>query len=418
MSTKYTFSLKEGSEKEKKLKDLEALLSLAKAKSRVKAVRTGKKDIFEFVPDGESVDEDDNGRSFKIQTIRAIKNSSFSPLRKLSNLVNVTTSDRMEYLKMWPSFSLKLEEAFHFEDGTCSSIVDLILDMAEKDVENGIERTVEQWYNTIVLVLNGMKVAAEKKSQMEAKVNSFEKEIRELNLKLGKAQEADIQRVKEIDRWYVSYEEAHANAEEQRKKYEKLAEEATYKQKKREEEINRLKKEKTDLQQSLVTCLFENKQFEKEISQLRSQLEANSKNVSEEKNSIAANPAPIADKAEIESYKKKLKALKKKNTELQEKLDNAGETLTVLADGVKEYVDEVGVDKAYDLFNRLNTILIDVQAWTKHASALKKVFKKARKEMQNRNMVQGDYVVNKHVDKEVNGVSAGATGILINNNED
>ena len=47
----------------------------------------------------------------------------------------------MEYLKMWPSFSLKLEEAFHFEDGTCSSIVDLILDMAEKDVENGIEKS-------------------------------------------------------------------------------------------------------------------------------------------------------------------------------------------------------------------------------------------------------------------------------------
>lgn len=418
MSTKYTFSLKEGSEKEKKLKDLEALLSLAKAKSRVKAVRTGKKDIFEFVPDGATLKKNGYCRSYQILRINEIKKSTADPLKKLSDLVEATACNHDVFFERWPSLSSRLKKYFRFEDGTYSAVVDLILDMAEKDVDNGLERTVEQWYNTIVLVLNGMKVAAEKKSQMEAKVNSFEKEIRELNLKLGKAQEADIQRVKEIDRWYVSYEEAHANAEEQRKKYEKLAEEATYKQKKREEEINRLKKEKTDLQQSLVTCLFENKQFEEEVSQLRSQLKANSKIVSEAQNSVATDRAPIVDEAEIELYKTKVKTLEKKNKELQEKLDNAGETLTVLADGVKEYVDEVGVEKAYDLFNRLNTILIDVPAWTKHASALKKVFKKARKEMQNRNMVQGDYVVNKHVDKEVNGVSAGATGILINNSKD
>jgi hypothetical protein len=58
--------------------------------------------------------------------------------------------------------------------------------MAEEDVENGLERTVEQWYDTILLVLNGMKVAAEKKAQIE--VN-------------------------------VIYEEAQANAEAQRKNH-------------------------------------------------------------------------------------------------------------------------------------------------------------------------------------------------------
>lgn len=356
MSTKYTFSLKEGSEKEKKLKDLGALFSNAKKKQSLKAVSSSTKGTYVLVPDDESVDEDDNGRSFKIQTIRAIKNSSFSPLRKLSSLVNVTTSDRMEYLKMWPSFSLKLEEAFHFEDGTCSSIVDLILDMAEKDVENGIERTVEQWYNTIVLVLNGMKVAAEKKAQIEVIVN---------------------------------YEKALADAEAQRKNYEKLAKEATYKQRDREVEIVRLQREKSELQQTVAQLRHDSELLRKKISGLRSQLEANSEIVSEAKKSIAANRAPISD-----------------------------EPLTVLADGVKEYVDEVGVDKAYDLFNRLNTILIGVPAWAKHGAALKKFFQKVRKEKENRSMVQGDLVINKHVDKEVNGVSAGATGILINKDED
>lgn len=353
MSTKYTFSLKGESEKGKKLKDLEALLSNAKAKSHFKTLQGTYEDIFEFVPDDESVDEDDNGHSFKIQTIRAIKNSSFSPFRKLSNLVKVTTSDRMEYLKMWPSFSLKLEEAFHFDDGTCSSIVDLILDMAEKDVENGIERTVKEWYDLIVFILE---VATEKRPQVEVKVD---------------------------------YEEALANAVEQRKKLERSFLEGTYKHRDRELEISLLQRDKSDLKRTITQLQHDKEQLEKEISQLRSQLEANSKIVSEAKKSIAANRTPIAD-----------------------------EPLTVLADGVKEYVDEVGVDKAYDLFNRLNTILIGVPAWAKHGAALKKVFKKARKEMQNRSMVQGDLVVNKHVDKEVNGVSAGATGILISKDED
>lgn len=356
MSTKYTFSLKGESEKEKKLKDLGALLSNAKAKSRFKTLQGTHEDIFEFVPDGATLKKNGYCRSYQILRINEIKKSTADPLKKLSDLVEATACNHDVFFERWPSLSSRLKKYFPFEDATYSAVVDLILDMAEEDVENGIERTVEQWYNTIVLVLNGMKVAAEKKTQIEVKVD---------------------------------YEEALANSEAQCEKFEKLAKEATYKQRDREVEIVRLQRENSELQKTVTQLQHDKELLEKEISQLRSQLEANSKIVSEAKKSIAANRTPIAD-----------------------------ETLTVLADGVKEYVDEVGVDKAYDLFNRLNTILIDVPAWTKHGSALKKFFQKARKEMQNRSMVQGDLVVNKHVDKEVNGVSAGATGILINNNED
>jgi prefoldin subunit 5 len=285
----------------------------------------------------------------------------------------------MEYLKKWPSFSSKLQEGFHLDDDTNLFYVNRILNMAEKDVDNGIERTVEQWYDYIVFCFNAM--------QVEPK-------------------------------WNANYAEALANAVEQRKEYERSILEGTYKQRDRGLEISLLQRDKSDLKHTITQLQHDKEQLEKEISQLRSQLEANSIFMNDAGEIKPTNRLAITFETAIESYKTKVKTLEKKNKELQEKLDNAGETLTVLADGVKEYVDEVGVDKAYDLFNRLNTILIDVPAWTKHASALKKVFKKARKEMQNRNMVQGDYVVNKHVDKEVNGVSAGATGILINNNED
>jgi chromosome segregation ATPase len=225
--------------------------------------------------------------------------------------------------------------------------------MAEKDVENGIERTVKEWYDLIVFILE---VATEKRPQVEVKVD---------------------------------YEEALANVVEQRKKLGRSFLEGTCKQRDREVEIVRLQREKSELQQTVTRLQHDKEQLEKEISQLRSQLDANNKIVSEAKKSITANRTQIAD-----------------------------ETLTVLADGVKDYVAEVGVDKAYELFNCLNTILIDKTAWTKHASALKKVFRKAREEKENRSMVQGDLVVNKHVDKEVNGVSAGATGILISKDED
>ncbi len=356
MSTKYFSDSDAVFDKLKEIEELERLISSAKAKPRVKAVRTGKKDIFEFVPDGATLKKKGYCRSYQILRINEIKKSTADPLKKLSDLVEATACNHDVFFERWPSLSSRLKKYFRFEDGTYSAVVDLILDMAEEDVENGIERTVEQWYNTIVLVLNGMEVAAEKKTQIEVKVD---------------------------------YEEALANSEAQCEKFEKLAKEATYKQRDREVEIVRLQRENSELQKTVTQLQHDKEQLEKEISQLRSQLEANSKIVSEAKKSIAANRTPIAD-----------------------------EPLTVLADGVKEYVDEVGVDKAYDLFNRLNTILIGVPAWAKHGAALKKFFQKARKEMQNRSMVQGDLVVNKHVDKEVNGVSAGATGILISKDED
>lgn len=52
MSTKYFSDSDAVFDKLKDIEDLERLISNAKAKPRVKAVRTGKKDIFEFVPDG------------------------------------------------------------------------------------------------------------------------------------------------------------------------------------------------------------------------------------------------------------------------------------------------------------------------------------------------------------------------------
>jgi hypothetical protein len=58
----------------------------------------------------------------------------------------------------------------------------------------------------------------------------------------------------------------------------------------------------------------------------------------------------------------------------------------VLAEGLKDYADEAGIDEAHKLFNNLNTLLIEVTAWTKNVPELKKFFKKARKDIEKNNI--------------------------------
>lgn len=93
-----------------------------------------------------------------------------------------------------------------------------------------------------------------------------------------------------------------------------------------------------------------------------------------------------------DEYKKKEKALEDKIKELQEKLGNESVLLSVLAEGLKDYAEEAGIHEAHELFNHLNNLLINVPVWTKNVPGLKTFFKKARKEMEGRNiMMTGEH---------------------------
>ena len=87
-----------------------------------------------------------------------------------------------------------------------------------------------------------------------------------------------------------------------------------------------------------------------------------------------------------EAYKKKEKALEDKIKNLQEKLGNESVPLSVLAEGLMDYAEEAGIHETHELFNHLNNLLINVPAWTKNVPELKKFFRKARKEMEGRNV--------------------------------
>ena len=131
--------------------------------------------------------------------------------------------------------------------------------------------------------------------------------------------------------------------------------------KKKDEEILLLKMEKEDYKRRLALSEKKNKELELQHEEKLRQ-------------------------KQIEQMKKTSEKLEESIKELQEKLGNESVPLSVLAEGLKDYADEAGIDEAHKLFNHLNTLLIEVTAWTKNVPELKKFFKKARKDMEKNNI--------------------------------
>ena len=90
--------------------------------------------------------------------------------------------------------------------------------------------------------------------------------------------------------------------------------------------------------------------------------------------------------ANDEEYKKREKAFENKIKDLQEKLGKKTVPLTVLAKGLMDYAEEAGISEAHELFNHLNNMLISEPEWTNNVPGLKTFFKKARKELEGRNV--------------------------------
>ena len=105
---------------------------------------------------------------------------------------------------------------------------------------------------------------------------------------------------------------------------------------------------------------------------------------------------------ESEEHNKKVKKLEDKINELQEKLGKKTVPLSVLAEGLKEYAEEAGINEAHALFNQLNNILISVPAWTDNVPQLKKFFRDYNKNNGKKNITMtGDHATyNEYNDKE------------------
>lgn len=307
------------------------------------------------------------------EKIRRIKESTATPYRKLSDLIAATAYDfRSNSTELCVVLS-KLGKRFNKDNNKASSIVDTILIFAEKEAQMGVIRTVHQWYDTIMVVADKMEPEGEEKLQLKTKVLSLENQVRELKEKLKKAKALDELRIKEIDKWHGSYEHAEAEASMWQSEYDGMKE-ALKKAEYEKQETIRLKQENAKQQET--------------IGKLKFQLESESKILATAKKYIGDNPLTpdvILNRfANDEAYKKREKALEDKIKDLQNKLGDKSVLLSVLAEGIKEFAEEKNIEEAHTLFEHLCYILIEEKGWTDNVADLKKFFKKARKEMEGR----------------------------------
>lgn len=262
------------------------------------------------------------------------------------------------------------------------------------------QKTIE--YRPVIDYLE--EVTGEKREEKDSSeyIRTLKQDIEELKEKLSKEEDLNRKRIDEINRWHDESEDNLSRVYEWESKYEEEVE----KNKKAEyvkEELEKVKQENVNLRVKIEQ--LKEKQDEDGI------IVATAKRYKGDKH--LTHDIILKRFVKDEEYKKKEKLLENKIKELQDKLGEETVPLSMLAEGIKNYSEEAGIDAAYDLFSKLNDVLIEVPAWTKNVPDLKNFFRKARKDMEKGNIVQGDYVVTKNVDNEVNSVASGATGISV-----
>jgi len=207
------------------------------------------------------------------------------------------------------------------------------------EVLNGENQTTQQWYDNQRLKVENL---------------SLKNKVRDLEGQLKAAMALDKKRIEEINKRHGVSEHAETQVSMGCQEY-KESIEASKKAEYDRQEVNGQKSEKAKL--------YEN------VAHLQTQLE-----ISPE----------ILLRSLFEDKKK----------ELQEILGNEFVNLFVLAERLMDYAEEIGVSEAHDLFNHLNNLLNNVPAWTKIVPNLKNAFKKARKEMEGRNITMtGEHAV-------------------------
>lgn len=372
----YTFS------RSKDLEDIEIL-------SKLKAEKENNYRISLKVDHDDEEESDDDHIIIPNRDISDIGKSSATPLKKLTDLIALTAYDYNPGSNETRFVLANLSKRFR-DNNTAHPIVDAILIFAEKEAKIGVKRTVRQWYDTIIAVADKMEPEGEEKLQLKTKVLSLENQVRELTKKLERANALDSHRTGEIDKWHNSYEQAQAEISVWKSRFEEMRD-ANRKTEYEHQEVLRLKHENAKLQET--------------IGQLKNRLESDGVILATAKRYLGANPFTpeviLNRVANDEEYKKREKAFENKIKDLQEKLGKKTVPLTVLAKGLMDYAEEAGISEAHELFNHLNNMLISEPEWTNNVPGLKTFFKKARKELEGRNVTMtGEHATYNENNKE------------------
>ena len=155
--------------------------------------------------------------------IRSIRESSATPVKKLTDLIASTAYDYTSGSSETRTIFANLGKRFR-DDTAATSIVDAILIFAEAEIKMGITRTVRQWYDTITSVADKMQPASDEKSQLKAENLSLKNKVRDLEEQLKAAKELDERRINEIDKWHGASEHAESEITMWMSKFEEASE--------------------------------------------------------------------------------------------------------------------------------------------------------------------------------------------------
>ncbi len=189
-------------------------------------------------------------------------------------------------------------------------------------------------------------------------------------------------RTEELDKWHKSYEQAQTEISMWQSQFEKMKD-ADKKAENEHREVLKLQRENAKLLET--------------VGQLKYQVDKDIVKVATARKFYGGDstltPDVIQNRfANDEEYKKRERALENKIKDLQEKLGKKTVPLSVLAKGLMDYAEEAGISEAHELFNHLNNMLISEPEWTNNVPELKKFFKKARREMEKRQITMtGDH---------------------------
>lgn len=90
-----------------------------------------------------------------------------------------------------------------------------------------------------------------------------------------------------------------------------------------------------------------------------------------------------AEESRIASNRNAAQDLWKEVEDLRSKIDKKYVEVEHLEQSIKEYTDEKGYDEAYEIFERLNTLLAGVDSWTAANKRLKIFFREKKKEIKS-----------------------------------
>ena len=240
---------------------------------------------------------------------------------------------------------------------------------------------------------------------------------KKLEGKLKNAEDLEKKREEEIAKWQEKSEHSQKTVDELKSKYN----EEVDKNKKRVDELNKglenYKLKVSDLEKRNKALEEQHKEDEARMStgfdSLVLETIEDGKVVDQQLLNSDTNKALSESQKQNELSKKQIQEMEKQIQALNDKLGKETVPLKSLADGLKTYAKLYGLKEGKDLLKSLSYLLKKEHVWIDNIDSLENFFITAENE-NKQPVYQGDYVLTKNVENEVNGVASGATGINVN----